>query len=99
MVENINLQKITFPASSPKRLKALDQRQGHTHERCFKRHLEDEEGEDKKKNKEDRHLNDNSDVYISEQKKHKAGIGDQQGHITEITKTENRRLNLIDIVV
>ncbi len=57
MVDNINLQKIFFPASSASEIKAMEKKHGNTRDRHFKRHLEKEKDEDERNNEEDWFLN------------------------------------------
>ncbi|MBW1900206.1 MAG: hypothetical protein JRJ20_01075 [Deltaproteobacteria bacterium] len=99
MVDNINLQKILFPASSASKIKALEKKHGHTRDRNFKRHLEKEKDEDERNNEEEWRLNNDKESYINKQKKRKAGSDDHSGHETTKSETENKCMKRIDIVV
>ena len=99
MVDNINLQRIFFPASSASEIKAMEKKHGNTRDRHFKRHLEKEKDEDERNNEEDWFLNNDKESHINKKKKRNTESDDQRGH--KITKpgTGNKSLKLIDIVV
>jgi hypothetical protein len=96
MVENINLQKRVFPASSKLKIKALEQKQGGMQERHFKKHLDEEGDEDKKK---EQRSKDKLETRVSKQTKKKKGFDNKQGLKTERSQTESPHLKVIDIVV
>jgi len=99
MVDNINLQKIFFPASPASKIKAMEKKHGNTPDRQFKRHLEKEKDEDERNNEEDWFLSNNKESHSNKQKKRNAESDDQQGQNITKPGTEDKRLKLIDIVV
>ena len=96
MVENINLQKKYFPASSAVKIKALKQKHGNMQDKRFKRHFEDEE---KEKKKEECLQPDYNLANNIQPKRKEAGKDDEQGFGMDYSKNEDRQLKLVDIVV
>lgn len=99
MVDNINLLKILIPASSPRKIKALDQKQSNMQDRQFKKHLEKKNDENKDSNTEEWHKNNKNETYEQKQKRSAGKNGEHQGLVMTRKKNEWGADKLIDIVV
>lgn len=96
MVENINLQKIPFPASQTTKIKPLKQKHNHLHDRGFRRHLDEEEDEEQK---EERQQHDITKSYKINRSERSDGSENQKDVVQKNSVDRERRKKLIDIVV
>ena len=99
MVDNINLQKLLIPVSSPRKIKALDHKQSNMQDRQFKGHLEKAGDEDKKNDKEARDKNDDKETSVNKQKRGTAEKDDHQNLVMSTEKNDCGSDKLIDILV
>ena len=99
MVDNINLQKIVAPTSFPRKINALNQKQGDKQDQQFKKHLKKEEDDDKNKDGDDLHKYDLKEMNINKQKRGTSERGNLKNHLIARRLNDDGSDKRIDIVV
>ncbi len=92
MVENIKIQRILFPAKSPKKVKQLGEKQKNGQDRRFERNLEKEENDERDKLRSE--FIDSQDVDANKQIENTNEIVFHNDHTVN-----NEKMHQVDIIV
>jgi len=97
MADNINLQKITFPASQTTKIKPLKQKHNHLQDRSFRRHLDEEEDEEQKEERQQRDIT--GSLIMNRSGRTDDNKNQKKGVLSKNSVNRGKRQKLIDILV